>query len=1005
MSPRRDGERGGRGGGTRLAGSLRLSSPAQANARRARDEAELGGATFHPEIDVRSRQLAAGAFASAPTGASDFLVRASRWAEAREQWRQEAAAARREASAAGATWIPEIDGRSRVLAARRVEREGEEGGGDDDGAGRRSGSGLMRCEDRLEARHAAARAAWEARAGAELALREPFHPAITTTAARLEREGSVGARLHSLAAEHAVRREELRRKTREEEEERMAKEAQVHAASCRAAAAAACAAASTAGGGGDGGAGGAGFARRSGEQKQRCSVNGDGGVNGGRCSVNVQNSVKGHGSGVEPSATDPPRPRVNDRSYFGTTRVLPVADDMALRHARVLQASAEARAALLARECPFAPKIDPTSTALEAEARARDPCSAAGRLYPGRHACWSALDGAHAVPASAAGGGSSPASGGVAPGVLQASSGCTSAFQPPITIGSGRGSSPVAREAGPSDTLNPDFCFAPAIDGRSARIDERRQGAHGTERMRRMHARHALKMRRRETAAAELAEQRMAECTFAPGVRRSGASVRAEEGRGMRPDGVAVGAPSGGVTATRGGAAQHHSASPSHVSERCELWWLRREARLEVERQAAAAMRLAGCPFRPNATEPQSAREMRMSVAFAEASSRAALDEATGTADFVARQQQARAAREAARAEQPVAWTGKLTQPVEFCFSAGRAQRAQIRALVSPAEPSFSAPPPRPARYAGEHPDPTHLAAHMQALARLQPPAFLQTTVHMHARAPVCNGYNGCGPPVPADLAGSKLLEPGEADARSGGCGAITGSGPRHAMGRAVEPAPPAPGLERGTSGLDQDTQGIDQSTPGLDQVTPGLDQDTQGIDQSTPGIDQDTPGLDQDTPGLDLGTPGIDQDTPGLDLGTPGIDQDTPGLDQGAPGIDQDTPEQSMPLPHMNGCDHGRDTAHGQDTAHWAPPTERPCRPDPAGAAICDAVGAPADALDGESGAGQLPIAKRVARRTPTMLTSREALRRSPAASQRRPGGGGHRPDAALAATCEQLS
>lgn len=647
----------------------------------------MAGATFRPAIDKRSRKIAEEVFAGAPPGAGDFLVRSTRWAEAREEWRQRAEAARREASEAGITLAPAIDAHSRELARRLMARESmgsataSETSGlsvtDTEAGGSRLSNveDFARYEDRLQARHTAARTRWEHRVDALLSEQEPFHPAITTRAAKLQREGQVGERLYEYAAHYSDKREELRQKAKYEEKARLAREATARAASCKAAAAAV-AAAPTAG---------------------PCAVDGSdivgrdcvspvytcaevGACRGGgsanvaaspvgpsSCGMPTSDSVSfcvpspgGTAAGASCASYDGTHrsvaPRINDRSWYGTLRLLPVEDEMLMRHQAAQRASAAAREALVAKECPFAPNIDPASVAIEAEARARDPDAAAARLYPGRHACWGTVA--------------------AAPGSVEAAPvlACSSARGAFRGIGSGVGTAPLPREAGPVDTLDPECTFAPAIDPRSSRMDDRRNAPHGTARLDRMYRRHALTEQRRQAMAAEASAERMRECTFAPRTRRrTGSAPRRADAGESETDGKA----------------REQSRSGKHtidVTTRCEIWRARRDARLAQGREAEEAARVAACTFRPNADIPASAREMRMEMALAEASRLAPLDELTGAAEFVARQRHARAVREEAARERPVVWTGKLTQPKEFNFSTSRAEREQVRSLSRPVE-------------------------------------------------------------------------------------------------------------------------------------------------------------------------------------------------------------------------------------------------------------------------------------------------------------------------------
>jgi len=100
---------------------------------------------------------------------------------------------------------------------------------------------------------------------------------------------------------------------------------------------------------------------------------------------------------------------------------------------------------------------------MEEKARARDPIAAKARLYPGKQS----------APNTPSPGGFNAHADQTAAG----DSGRSSIFGSSIL--GGASSISVAREAGPSDTLDPECSFCPEIDSRSAKMDQRRQGEKG----------------------------------------------------------------------------------------------------------------------------------------------------------------------------------------------------------------------------------------------------------------------------------------------------------------------------------------------------------------------------------------------------------------------------------------------------------------------------------------------------------------------------------------------
>ena len=116
----------------------------------------------------------------------------------------------------------------------------------------------------------------------------------------------------------------------------------------------------------------------------------------------------------------------------------------------------------------------------------------------------------------------------------------------------------------------------------------------------------------------------------------------------------------------------------------------RREAALQQEREERAARELDGCTFRPSRDPGRGAEPSSASAALT------VPDDgwrpfAVGIDDFVARQRQARAAKEAAAAPAACSWTGRATVPVEFSFQTH--ERGAIRALKRPIEYAPGATP------------------------------------------------------------------------------------------------------------------------------------------------------------------------------------------------------------------------------------------------------------------------------------------------------------------------
>jgi hypothetical protein len=259
-----------------------------------------------------------------------------------------------------------------------------------------------------------------------------------------------------------------------------------------------------------------------------------------------------------------------------------------------------------------------------------------------------------------------------------------------------------------------------------------------------------------------------------------------------------------------------------------------------------------------------------------------------------------------------VAWTGKLTQPVEFIFSTGRAQREQIRALASPAEPPNAAQRlTRHACHPSAHPQ---FPTHTQSPAHTHMPASTNHDAHTHVHTSVFSGG--------------------------------AGTGVVHAMARA---------------------RAVEQATPALPQG-PAL----QGLEQGAPGLQRGAcaQGLQQGIPALG---PEPGEPCPGLVSRKP--EQSTPLPHMNGHAQEHDTVHEAPPTARrcnarLDSACAGEGGARCH-TAHLEGCEAE--RPDSASVSSCEAVAATADALEGGSGARPMPPAKRAAQGTAATLPSRE--------------------------------
>lgn len=219
-------------------------------------------------------------------------------------------------------------------------------------------------------------------------------------------------------------------------------------------------------------------------------------------------------------------------------------------------------------------------------------------------------------------------------------------------LGGNDGGIGEAREATSADTLctaelGPEFTFAPQLDRESVRMQAARRAPRGGARLAQLHALHAAAEARRRDALELKKDDELEGCTFAPALHTRN---------------------------TRSVAASHGARD---IAQRCDAWMHRRDALLRREREEAVARELDECTFHPalDATAGGS------SLALNDFGWRPF---AVGVDDFVARQRDARAAKEKAAAPAACNYTGRPTVPVEFHFDTH--ERGAIRALKRPIE-------------------------------------------------------------------------------------------------------------------------------------------------------------------------------------------------------------------------------------------------------------------------------------------------------------------------------